>query len=95
MNKTDLIKAVQAKAHLDVGATTNTVENVLNHALGVIQDELAAGREVQLTGFGKFEVKASPARDGRNPKTGAPLRIEATKRIRFVPGKLFKEAVNS
>lgn len=90
MNKTELIEKVAGGT-----ITRGAAEVVINKTLDVIQEELAAGREVQLTGFGKFEAKASPARNGRNPKTGAPLRIEAGKRVRFVPGKLLKEAVNS
>ena len=95
MNKTEWIEAVQGRAHLDVGVTRNQVEHTLNHALDVIREELAAGHTVNLTGFGKFEAKASPAREGRNPKTGAPLRIEAGRRVRFAPGKNLKQALNA
>ncbi len=95
MNKTELIEKVQARAHLDVGVSRNQVEHTLNHALDVIQEALAEGQEVQLYGFGKFEAAASPARQGRNPRTGAPVQIEAKKRVRFAPGKNLKQAINA
>lgn len=95
MNKTEWIEAVQGRVHIEVGVTRNQVEHTLNQALDVIRAELAAGHTVNLTGFGKFEATATNARNGRNPKTGAPLRIEAGRRVRFAPGKQLKEAVNS
>ena len=95
MNKTELIAAVHGRTDVGGNIPRNAVEAVVNTALGVIQEELAAGHDVQLYGFGKFEAAASPARKGRNPRTGAPVQIEAKKRVRFAPGKNLKQAVNA
>lgn len=95
MNKAELIAEVHGRADVGGSIPRNAVEAVVNNALGVIREELAAGREVQLYGFGKFEAADSPARKGRNPRTGAPLRIEARRRVRFAPGKNLRQAINA
>jgi DNA-binding protein HU-beta len=51
--------------------------------------------EVNLPGFGKFTVKAVPARTGRNPSTGAAIQIAASKKVSFSPAKALKDKVNS
>jgi DNA-binding protein HU-beta len=97
VNKTELCEAAAGElGKKGRGTMSKTfVEDALNACLGVIQGELAAGREVKLTGFGKFEVLKSAARTGRNPKTGAAIQIPAKNRPRFSPGKGLLEAVNS
>lgn len=80
---------------------------VANHAMSkadarkVVDDLMAAivaaaakGEEVSLTGFGKFKIKDSPAREGRNPSTGASIQIAASKKLTFVPAKAVKDALN-
>lgn len=59
-----------------------------------ITDAAIAGEEVSLPGFGKFKVKATPEREGRNPATGASLRIAAANKITFTPAKALKDALN-
>jgi DNA-binding protein HU-beta len=54
----------------------------------------AKGEEVSLTGFGKFKVKDSPAREGRNPATGEAIQIAASKKLTFTPAKSVKDALN-
>lgn len=54
----------------------------------------AAGEEVSLNGFGKFKVKASPAREGRNPATGASIQIAASRKLTFAPAKAVKDKLN-
>lgn len=54
----------------------------------------AAGEEISLPGFGKFKVKASPEREGRNPATGATIKIAASKKLTFAPAKAMKDALN-
>nr|WP_314255915.1 HU family DNA-binding protein [uncultured Devosia sp.] len=66
------------------------VESVIK----AITDAAVAGDEVSLPGFGKFKVKASPAREGRNPSTGAPITIAASNKMTFVPAKALKDALN-
>lgn len=60
-----------------------------------IADAAAAGEEVSLPGFGKFKVKATPERDGRNPSTGATIKIAAAKKLTFAPAKALKDSLNS
>jgi len=80
---------------------------VANHAMSkadarkVVNDLMAAivaaagkGDEVSLTGFGKFKVKDSPAREGRNPGTGETIKIAASRKLTFVPAKAVKDALN-
>ncbi len=55
----------------------------------------AAGEEVSLNGFGKFKVKASPAREGRNPATGASIQIAASRKLTFAPAKAVKDKLNN
>lgn len=60
-----------------------------------IVDAAAAGEEISLPGFGKFKVKATPERDGRNPSTGATIKIAAAKKLTFTPAKALKDSLNS
>lgn len=95
MNKTELIAATYDKAHVSTGVSRNQVDGVLNAALEVILEELASGSAVNITGFGKFAVKATAARTGRNPKTGEPITIPAGKKVVFKVGAELKAQVNS
>ncbi len=59
----------------------------------VITGELRKGNKVNITGFGNFKVSDRKAREGRNPRTGETIQIKASKKPRFTPGKLLKEAI--
>lgn len=52
------------------------------------------GAETSIPGFGKFKVKASPEREGRNPATGAAMKIAASKKLTFTPAKAIKDVLN-
>jgi DNA-binding protein HU-beta len=73
---------------------------VANHNLSkadarkVVDDLMAAIVEVSLSGFGKFKIKDSPAREGRNPSNGETIQIAASKKLTFVPAKAVKDALN-
>lgn len=54
----------------------------------------ASGSETSIPGFGKFKVKDTPAREGRKPSTGATIKIAASKKVTFAPGKALKDALN-
>ena len=54
----------------------------------------ASGTEVSLPGFGKFKVKATREREGRNPANGEKIKIAASKKLSFVPAKAIKDALN-
>ena len=62
--------------------------------IDVVTDELKAGEKIQLVGFGTFEVAERAAREGRNPTTGATIKIPASKAPKFKAGKALKDAVN-
>ena len=89
MTKQDLIDAIAKK----VGASKAQVGEFLNALLDEIKKSLAKGKEVTLTGFGTFRVVKRKARTGRNPQTGATIKIPAAKVPRFKAGKSLKEAV--
>lgn len=59
-----------------------------------IGEVAAKGDEVAVNNFGKFKVKATPARDGRNPATGEAMTIKASKKLTFVPAKAIKDELN-
>ena len=90
MNKTQLIEAVAAKTDL----TKKGAEAAVAAVLESIEDALAAGEKVQLIGFGTFEVKERAERLGRNPATGAEIKIEACKYPAFSAGAKLKDKVN-
>ena len=89
MNKTDLINVVSAETQLK----KNQVEAAINSTLEAIQNALKEGDKVQLIGFGTFEVKETAEREGRNPKTGETIKIEASKRPSFSASKVLKDAI--
>ena len=89
MTKAELV-AVMAKAS---GETKASAERALNACLGAIRDSLKRGRRVSLVGFGTFAVARRAARNGRNPRTGKPIKIPAARVPRFKPSKALKAAV--
>ena len=91
MNKTELIASVAAKTKSTKKAAGIAIEAVVES----IQKELAKGGKVQLIGFGTFQVRARKERKGRNPQTGKPISIPASKHPVFSAGKALKDAVNA
>ncbi|MDR5615251.1 HU family DNA-binding protein [Arsenophonus sp.] len=90
MNKTALINQIAEKADL----TKKYSEKALNAFIETVTEALKAGDDIQLVGFGSFQVKPRAARDGRNPQTGKVIQIAATNVPSFKAGKSLKEAVN-
>lgn len=90
MNKSELVDAVAEIA----GATKSSVESVLNAFQDVIADALKRGDKIVLTGFLSLSVGDRAAREGRNPATGQPMQIAATKIVKVKAGNKLKEAVN-
>ena len=91
MNRVELIAAVAEAANLSKKDT----EAALKAFTDVVAEELKNGGKVQLVGFGTFEVGERAAREGRNPKTGETMTIEASKAPKFKAGKALKDAVNA
>ncbi|HGJ5877928.1 MAG TPA: HU family DNA-binding protein [Arsenophonus nasoniae] len=90
MNKTEVINQIAEKADL----TKKDSEKALNALIETVTEALKAGDEVQLVGFGSFQVKQRAAREGRNPQTGKVIQIAASNVPSFKAGKTLKEAVN-
>ena len=90
MNKTELIAKVAETQEM----TKADAAKAVNATLDAISTTLAAGEKVQIIGFGTFEVRERKARTGRNPATGASIKIKASKAPAFKPGKALKVAVN-
>lgn len=67
---------------------------VVDSVFKQIADAAKSGAETNVPGFGKFKVKDTPAREGRNPATGAAIKIAASKKLTFVPAKAVKDALN-
>ena len=89
MNKTELIAAVAEKADL----SKKDAEAAITAAVEAITGALIEGEQVQLVGFGSFEVKTRAARVGRNPKTGEEIPISEARLPVFKAGKALKDAV--
>ena len=89
MVKTELIAEVATKAEI----TKVESEKVVNAVLDTIVCAVSANEKVQIVGFGSFEKRHREAREGRNPKDGTPIQIEATDVPAFKAGKAFKDAV--
>ncbi|OQX84948.1 MAG: hypothetical protein B6D63_03470 [Candidatus Latescibacteria bacterium 4484_7] len=95
MNKTELIEKVAKKTGLTLKDSRAAVDAIFSTAPkeGVIATELAAGRRVQITGFGTFVTRRRKKRKGRNPQTGEAITIPATKFPAFSAGKALKSRV--
>ena len=89
MNKVELINAVAAKT----GFSKKDADKAVNAVIASVEDALKAGEKVQLIGFGTFEVKERAARTGRNPQTGAAVKIAASKVPAFKAGAALKKAL--
>jgi DNA-binding protein HU-beta len=91
MNKSDLIDVISSKT----GLTKVKSGEALDALLEAVTDSLKKGDSVSLIGFGVFKALERAARIGRNPKTGAEIKIEAKKSVSFVAGKSLKDSVNA
>lgn len=90
MNKTELSDAIAKKAQL----SKSDAQSALDALVDTVSDELRKGREVAITGFGKFHVAKRGARQGRNPATGEAIKIKASKSAKFTAGKGLKDAAS-
>lgn len=90
MNNNDLADTLSAAN----GLTKADARKVVDGVFAAIVDAASKGEEISLNGFGKFKVKATPAREGRNPATGAAMTIAASKKLSFAPAKAVKDKLN-
>ena len=90
MNNADLAETL-VENH---GLTKPDARKAVDDVMAAIVAAAAKGEEVSLAGFGKFKIKDSPAREGRNPATGETIQIAASKKLTFAPAKAVKDALN-
>ena len=88
MNKTELVAAMADAAGL-------SKKDAVKAFTDVVAEELKKDGKVQLVGFGTFEVSSRAAREGRNPQSGAPMKIAASKAPKFKAGKALKDMLNA
>jgi DNA-binding protein HU-beta len=91
VNKTELIDHVVGKAALDKRTAAVAVDAMLHGVMSSVK----SGDKVSILGFGTFNPSSRSARTGRNPQTGATVKIAASKGVRFAPGTAFKGLLNS
>jgi DNA-binding protein HU-beta len=91
VNRTELIEAVSG----DTGLTRQQAEAALDAIVYEVTSGVRSGNPVRITGFGTFKLRERQARRGRNPQTGAPVRIKASKGIGFTPGVKLKADLNT
>ena len=89
MKKSEMVEAIAKQADISKAKA----EEALKAFIETTKKTLKKGGEVQLIGFGTFCVAKRAARTGRNPQTGAAIKIKASKYPKFKPGKAFKDAV--
>lgn len=90
VNKNDLVVEVARKS----GMSKADVTKVVDATLDAITEALKKNDDVRFVGFGTYTVAERSATEGRNPRTGAPIKIPASKRAKFKPGKGLNDALN-
>ncbi len=90
MRKQELVRRVAG----ETGQTESQATTAVNAVFAAIEETLANGDEVNISGFGSFKVVERASREGRNPQTGAPMTIAARKSPTFSPGTQLKRSVN-
>jgi DNA-binding protein HU-beta len=82
------------KIAADNSLTKVQAKGIVEAVFKAIAEAAGSDAETSIPGFGKFKVKASPEREGRNPSTGATMKIAASKKLTFAPAKALKDALN-
>jgi len=90
VNNSDLADKLAAEN----GLTKADARKLVDGVFAAIADAASKGEEVSLSGFGKFKVKDSPAREGRNPATGATMTIAASRKLTLAAAKAVKDKLN-
>ena len=93
MNKTELIAKVQE--NIDIEVSKKDLTTILDGIIETIKTNVASGEKIALVGFGTFEAVERAARECKNPRTGEPVHVEASKAPKFKAGKAFKDVVNA
>jgi len=91
MNSSELVGQIAAANNLTKADAKKVVESVFS----AIAEAAVNGDEIALNAFGKFKVKSSPAREGRNPSTGETIQVAASKKLTFSAAKAIKDKLNA
>jgi len=91
VNKSELIEKVSGEA----GLSKSEAEKAVNAFIAVVEAAVSSDDKVTLPGFGNWSRTQRAARTGRNPRTGEPVQIKASKAVKFSVGADFKKKVNS
>jgi DNA-binding protein HU-beta len=89
VNKSELIEQIASRADLSKAAATRAIDAMID----AVRTTLKKGGTVTITGFGTFASAKRAARTGRNPRTGAAIKIKAARVPKFKPGKALKDAI--
>ena len=89
MTKTELVAKIASEA----GITKSQAEKAVDGFVSAVFDALAVGDKITLVGLGTFSVVARSQREGRNPRTGAKIKIPASKAVKFKAGKTLSEKI--
>ena len=76
------------------GVSKTQAEAIVDSMLNSIMSAAAKGEEISLPGFGKFKVKETPEREGRNPANGEKIKIAASRKLTYLPARAVKELLN-
>lgn len=90
MNNSELVDQIAVANDL----TKVDAKKIVDSVFGAIAEAAARGDEIALNQFGKFKVKSTPAREGRNPSTGEAIKIAASKKLTFSAAKAIKDKLN-
>ncbi|MBA3448301.1 MAG: HU family DNA-binding protein [Pseudaminobacter sp.] len=90
MNTSDLVEKLGTAHSLSKAQAKAIVDGTLK----AIVDAAANGDEINLVGFGKFKIKETAERQGRNPATGQTIKIAASKKLTFAPAKAIRDVIN-
>lgn len=95
MNKNDIIRATKEIVERELeGVTIKDTTVFVEATINAIQNALVTGEKVGIAGFGTFEIVERAARECKNPRTGEPVYVEASKAVKFKPSSALKSAVN-
>lgn len=89
------INDIAAKVAEENGLTKGQAKSAVEAVFKAVTDAAIVGEETSIPGFGKFKVKETAEREGRNPSTGATVTIAASKKLTFTPAKAVKDALNA
>ncbi|MCA3217412.1 MAG: HU family DNA-binding protein [Pseudomonadota bacterium] len=89
MNKSELIEQIASRADISKAAATRAIDAMTD----AVRTTLKKGGTVTITGFGTFASAKRAARTGRNPRTGAPIKIKSARVPKFKPGKALRESI--